>query len=115
MQLLLMTIRKGVANNSGNTDEIQEGICTNATTPTPRENDPGAGRDSRGYGRATLLECLERLGVQSNPAVPATLASGERNEGNLSRADPRQVMSPNASQTLPQDARTTSGRYQDQT
>ena len=67
------------------------------------EDDPGAGRSSRGFGRASFLECLDRLGKRLNPAIPATCASGVSDVGNLSQTHQRQVMSPNSSQTLPQD------------
>ena len=71
--------------------------------PQNRENYPASGTDSKGFGSASLAECLDRLGGLSNLAAPATCASGESNEGNLSQTDPRQVMSPSFSQTLPQD------------
>ena len=72
----------GVANNSENLIETRdESIPHHAS-------DSGVGRSSRGYGRATLLECLERLGEQRNPA---TCASGENNVGSMPQIDPRQV------------------------
>ena len=91
--------QEGVANNSGSADEAREGATTNAAIPTPyttsMEDDPGTGIDSRGYGRATLLECLNRFGGQLNlPSLLPTCASGESNEGNLSETDLRQVTSP---------------------
>ena len=93
--------QEGVAKNSHDMEEAREGTNTYATTQQISENDFGAGSDSWGYSRATLLECLNRLGEQSNPV--ATCASGETNGGSLPHTDPRQVMSPNTSQTLPQD------------
>ena len=42
--------------------------------------------------QVTQIECLERLREQANPAVPATLASGESIEGYLSHTDPRQIL-----------------------
>ena len=51
--------QEGVANSSGNTDEARERTTANVAIPTPyttsMEDDPGAGIDSRGYGRASLL------------------------------------------------------------
>ena len=74
----------GIANNSHDMEEIRKGTNPNATTQQTSENDSGAGRASWGYGRATLLECLNRLGEQPNPVVPATCAYGESIGGNLS-------------------------------
>ena len=69
--------QEGVANNSGDIDEAREGASINTTVPNLHENDPGACRDLRGSGKANLLECLSRLGEQSNLVVLATCASGE--------------------------------------
>ena len=75
----------GVANNSDNlTGTRDESILHHVS-------DSGAGRSSKGYGRATLLGCLERLGEQRNPVNPATCASGENNIGNMPQTDLRQV------------------------
>ena len=49
----------------------------------------GAGRDSGGCGRGILVERLSRLGKQLHPAIPATCAFGESNEGILSQTAPR--------------------------
>ena len=62
-----------------------------------------AGRDSWGYSRCHLVRVSEQTWRTPNPVVPATCASGKSNEGSLPHTDPRQVMSPNTSQTLPQD------------
>ena len=59
---------QGVANDSS------------ATTPVPGLRDGlgnrlGADLDSRGYGSASLAECLDRLGGVSSLAAPAACAS----------------------------------------
>ena len=56
----------GVANDSVDLDETQEGA-------NPCHEDlSGAGGSSRGFGSAYLTECLNRMGVQLNTANPAT-------------------------------------------
>ena len=61
----------GVAHNSKNLDETQK-------DDDPQDNsNPGADETLRGYGRASLAECLERMGAQPNTTTPATGASGE--------------------------------------
>ena len=89
--------QEGVAHNSVDLDETQEGenLC--------HENDPGAGEASMGYGSASLAECIDRMGTQPNTTSLATCASGEGNIGSSPYTNPRQVMSPKPSQTLPQD------------
>ena len=76
--------QNGVANNSVDLDETQEEV-----NPC-REDDSGAGGSSRGFGSASLTECLNGMGVQLNTANPATCAFGEGNAGSLPHADPRQ-------------------------
>ena len=66
-------------------------------------NCSGADLDSRGYGSAGLAECLDRLGGVPSLAAPAACASDGAAEYYLSQPSLRQVMSPNSSQTLPQD------------
>ena len=66
------------------------------------ENDSGAGGSSKGIGSASLRECLDRMGAQLNTTNPATCASGEDCVGSSPHANPRQAMSPNSSQALPQ-------------
>ena len=59
---------------------------------------------SGGYGSASLLEYLGRLGAQPNTSAPATSHSeGGQDVAPPYQTDPPQVMSPNQSQTLPQD------------
>ena len=58
---------------------------------------------SRGYRSAGLTERLNRLGGIPRLADPATCASEGAAEYYRSQPYPRQVMSPNSSQTLPQD------------
>ena len=70
--------------------EAREGTSINATTQLSSENDSGAA-EIRGYAEATLLECLNRLGEQPNPVVPATRASGESDEGYLTHTDQRHL------------------------
>ena len=70
----------GVADNSENLDETREE--SNSRTENV-EDDPGAGRSSRDL--AGLLEWLDRLGEQLNPAILAICASGESNVGSLPR------------------------------
>ena len=74
--------QEGIADNSGDIEEIRGGVSINATTQPSSGNDSGAGRDSWGYGRATLLECLNRFGG---------CASGESYEGSLPHTNPRQI------------------------
>ena len=70
----------GIANNSDNLNEAREESNPHAENT---DNDPGAGRSSRGFGRVSFSESLDRLGERLNPAIPATCASGESNVGNL--------------------------------
>ena len=62
----------GVTNNS----HVRESIDLNATTQQASKNDSRAGRASRGYGRATLLECLDKLWERRTPVVPVASAWG---------------------------------------
>ena len=89
----------GVANNSVDLDETQEEV-----NPCHEDDSgaAGAGGSTRAFGSASLTTCLNRMGRQLNTTNPATCASGEGSVGSLPHADPRQVMSPNSSQTLPQ-------------
>ena len=89
----LETNQEGVAHNSVDLDETQEG-----------EN-LRHGCWSRGFGSVSLAECLDRMGTQSSTTFPATCASGEGNEstGSSPHSTPQQVMTPNSSQTFPQD------------
>ena len=66
--------QEGVAHNSDNLKEAREE--SNPHTESA-EDDPGAGRSSRGLGRASFLECLHRFGERLNPAIPATCAVGK--------------------------------------
>ena len=66
-------------------------------------NPPGADLDSRGYGSASLAECLDRLGGVSILAALAVCASEGAAEYYRPQPNPRQVVSPSSSQTLPQD------------
>ena len=50
-----------------------------------------------------LAECLHRMGNDFGLAAPAACASEGAPEYYRSQPHPRQVMSPNSSQTLPQD------------
>ena len=61
--------QEGVANNSDNLNEAREE--SNPHTENA-EDDPGAGRSSRGFGRVSFLEFLDRVGERLNPAIPAT-------------------------------------------
>ena len=54
----------GVANNSDSLTETRE-----ESNPC-REEDSGAGRSSRGFGSASLIECLSRIGEQLNATIP---------------------------------------------
>ena len=64
----------------------------------------GADVDSRGYGSASHMECVDRsLSKVPSLAVPAACASEGAAEYLRSQSNPRQVVSPNSSQTLPQD------------
>ena len=82
----------GVANNSVDLDQAQEhvNLC--------HESDSGAGGSFEGNWQC-IFECLDRMGRNSNIANPATLASEEGCVGSSPHANPRQVMSPNSSQT----------------
>ena len=89
-------------------ETIEEGVANDSVTSTPivsgSGNCPGGDLDSRGYGSASLMECLNRsLSRVPNLAAPAACASEGAAEYFRSQPNPRQVMSPNSSQTLPQD------------
>ena len=79
--------QEGVAHNSDDLSETREESFPHAENV---EDDPGAGRSSSGFGRASFLECLDRLGEQLNPAILATCASGVNTAGNPSQFHPRQ-------------------------
>ena len=70
----------GAANNSKNITEHRE------ESNTCHESDSGAGRDSRGYGSASLAECLNIMAGRICTTIPATCAcaSGEGDVDNLS-------------------------------
>ena len=77
--------QEGVAHNS---DEFNEARGEPDLHRENADDDPGAGRSSRGFG-VSLQECLDRLGQQLSPAIPATCASGANTAGNLSQSRPR--------------------------
>ena len=88
------------------TEKIEQGVANDSTASTPIVSGLGncpAGLDSRGYGSASLTECLDRLSRVPNLAAPAACASEGAVEYFRSQPNPRQVVSPNSSQTLPQD------------
>ena len=62
---------EGVADNSVDLDEAQgdEDLLNNAN--------PAAGEILRGFGAASLLECLGRMGARPNTTASATCHSGE--------------------------------------
>ena len=89
---------EGVAHDSIDLDETQG---------DDQYDDANSGADETlsGYGSATLLECLGRLGAQPNTTTPATCHSeGGKGEAPPNQTDPPQVMSQNLSQTLHQDS-----------
>ena len=94
----LENTQDGGANTSIDMEETRDGVATNSRDSTPHSNskriDLGVGTDSRGYGSASFAECLNRLGVMTDLADPATLASGVIVVDNLSQTDPPQSMSP---------------------
>ena len=80
----------GVANNSDKLSETREESNPHIVNT---DSDPGAGRSSRGYGRVSLIDCLDRRGEQLNLAILATCAFGGSNVGNLPQTHPRQNLS----------------------
>ena len=82
------------------TEEMAEGVAHDSMTSTPivsgSSNCPGADLDSRGYGSASVTECLNR----NLTRVPSLAAPAEYFR---SQPNPRQVMSPNSGQNLAQD------------
>ena len=94
------------------TKEIEEGAANDSLSSTPNWSPivsglvdcPGADLDSRVYGSASFMECLDRsLGRVPSLAAPTACASEGAAEYFRSQPNPRQVMSPNSSQTLSQD------------
>ena len=79
--------QEGIAHNSENLDDTREESIPHTENV---EDDPGAGRSSRGLGRVSFLECLDKLGERLNPAIPATCTSGVSNVGNLPQMNPPQ-------------------------
>ena len=66
----------------GNVTDIEETdqrVANDSEDSTPFSsrfrNFPGAGRDSKGFGSSSLVECLERLGDVSGLTAPAACAS----------------------------------------
>ena len=91
----------GVARNSTDLDETQEHV----EHEVHEEANPGADEALGGYGSASLLECLGRLGAQPNTSTPATChTEGGQGEAPPYQTDSLQVMSPNQGQHLPQDS-----------
>ena len=91
-------------DSNATVSEMEQEDETREESNLCHEDDSGAGRSPRGYGSASLIECLSRIGQQQNNTTnAATCFSVESNIGNLPQADPRQVLSPNSGQTLPQD------------
>ena len=64
------------------TEEMEEGAANDSITSTPivsgSGNCPGANLDSRGYGSASLIECLNRnlIRVPSLAALAACASEG---------------------------------------
>ena len=91
---ILYPQERGVAHNSSDIDEIH------ASGDPQDDNDPGVDEAQMGCGRASFLECLDRLGA----TTPATSASREGQRDVTSfHANPPQVVSPSLNQTPPQD------------
>ena len=79
----LKTNPEGIPNNPNMNDtQEEEHLC--------HENDSGVCETSWGFGRSSLAECLDRMGMQPNTTVPATRASGERNEDTPSQHESAQ-------------------------
>ena len=59
--------------SAADTEEIEQGVANDPTASTPivsgLGNCAGADLDSRGYGSASLTECLNRLSGVSSPAA----------------------------------------------
>ena len=93
--------------NVTDTEENEQGVANDSSVSTPivsgLGNRPGADLESRGYGNASLAECLDRLGGVPSLAAPAACASEGREGYYRSQPNPRHVMSLISSQTLPQD------------
>ena len=75
--------QEGVDHNSNELNETREEPDLHHENA---EDDPGAGRSSWGSGKVSLQECLDRLGQQFNPAIPATFASGANTAGDPSQS-----------------------------
>ena len=65
--------------NVTDTEGIDQGVANDSEASTPVAsglgNYSGVGVDSKGFGRSSLAECLERMAEISGFAVPAACAS----------------------------------------